>query len=154
MKRLLVRAILHDHPLVKVIRVRMSSHCCFHTLQGHGRKVNSAQFNRAGDRIVIASYDGTVKIWAVGSLISATNWLGRECTLEHALLLHCIYQARIVGLGLRERQKGEHWFQGLRKLFFKKPRFVFDFNTFPHLQQHFETMPPVIQKCLARILHD
>lgn len=60
------------------------------------------------------------------------------CPLEQALLLHCIYETRIVGLGLSRREP----------LLYQPSQMLFDFNGYPSLQEYFDTMPSEVQAFL------
>ena len=66
-KRLLARFILRNHPLVKKIGANLEKYLNIHTFQDHSHSVNSAEFNRFGNRVVTTSRDKTAKIWDMNS---------------------------------------------------------------------------------------
>ena len=61
--RKLAQTLLGNHPMVPFLLKKLSLPST--TFEGHTKCVYSAQFNRAGDKIVTASLDGTAKIWDI-----------------------------------------------------------------------------------------
>ena len=130
---------------------------CLATLIGHDGWVTSAEFNDAGDKIVTASDDKTVKIWDISPLLELENFLARRVTLKQAFILNAIYE--VVLARALVKKHGKNAFQvasdrvaGLaheggadlhEDLSYNK--ITFDFTKYPHLQEHYDALPQVIQ---------
>ncbi len=133
------------------------------TLAGHKNRLISAIFNKAGDRILTASWDKTAKIWNLNDFHECEQFLFSTISLTEAIILNAIYEAmvarRLVTLHGENAFTKDEEPKGLLAPAFWLWRIVtgshvaiknitLDFNSYPHLQEHYDDIPKLLRKVL------
>ena len=117
---------------------------CITTLKGHTNDVRSAQFSRNCDKIAT----NTAKIWDIGEFLECQNFLTRRVTFQQAVILNCIY--KIIVARRLVNNHGNNAFEegGNSSGFFAQEEIILDFNTYPHLQKHYDDLPKALRAIL------
>ncbi len=123
---------------------------CLTTLEDPTHGISSGQFNKAGDKVLTTS-NNIVKIWDIRVLDEIPHFLSKQITLQQAFILNAIYEVMIARTLVKKYGKEDKsflesittWVPLINSYLLGK--MCFDFNTYPHLQQHYESLPQEIQ---------
>ncbi len=140
--------------------------------------IRSAEFKGTTNKIVTSSSgNNTVKIWDVRLLVEIPQFLARKVTLQQAFILNAIYEVMIARTLIKKHGKSAlevalpsieeeedksslesitAWLPHINSYLLEKTvrpeEICFDFNTYPHLQQHYEDFPQEIQDTLEKYI--